>query len=98
MIVVLTTVAKKSDGELLAKLLVKNKLASCINIIKIENSVFKWKGKVSNSKEYLLLIKSAKPFKIIEKFIKKNHPYELAEIVSLKVDSVSSEYLNWITS
>ena len=95
MIIVLTTVAKKTDGEKLAKLLVKNKLASCINIIKIENSIYKWKGSVNKSKEYLLLIKSVKQFKQLETFIKKNHPYELAEMISIGVDNSSKEYLNW---
>ncbi|MBI5226944.1 divalent-cation tolerance protein CutA [Candidatus Micrarchaeota archaeon] len=97
MIIVLTTVAKKSNGESLAKLLIKNKLAACINIIKIENSIYKWKDKLVNSKEYLLVIKSTRPFKQIEKFIKKNHPYELAELMSFKVDGASKEYLKWMT-
>ena len=96
MIILLTTVPKKSDALSLAKKLVGKKLAACVNIIKIESSVFRWKGKLANAREFLLIIKTARNYRAIESFIKINHPYELPEIISLKVENGLKQYLKWI--
>jgi periplasmic divalent cation tolerance protein len=97
MIIVLTTVAKKADALKLAKKLVDKRMAACVNIIKLEKSVYRWKGKVEMAGEYLLLIKStAQKHSKIEEFIKKNHPYTLPEIVILDTSGASKEYLKWV--
>ena len=96
MIIILTTVAKKSDAEKLAKLLVEKKLAACVNIIKIEKSVYQWKGKINENGEHLLLIKTAKPYDKLERFIKRSHPYELPEIIMLPISKGYKKYLDWI--
>ncbi|MBS3068241.1 divalent-cation tolerance protein CutA [Candidatus Micrarchaeota archaeon] len=97
MIIILTTVPKQSDGEKLAKLLVEKKLAACVNIIKIEKSIFRWKGNIVENKEFLLIIKStAEKYNKLERTIKKNHPYKLPEIVRLKVDGGLRKYLDWV--
>ncbi len=98
MIIILTTVSKKPDAQNLAKKLVEKKLAACINIIKIENSVFQWKGKSGNDKEFLLIIKTAAAYNEVERFIRKNHPYELPEIIYFKIDGGFSKYLKWVAS
>lgn len=96
MIIILTTVAKKSDARKLAKLLVEKNLVACVNIIKIEKSIYQWKGKINESGEYLLLIKSAKPYGKLESFIRKNHPYEIPEIISFSITKGYKKYLNWV--
>ena len=96
--IILTTVAKKKDAEKLAKLLVVKRIAACVNIIRIEKSVYRWKGKIVSSGEFLLLIKTARKYNEVEQFIKKNHPYKLAEIISIKMQNGSREYLEWISS
>ncbi len=97
MILILSTVPKLRDAESLAKLLVEKKLAACVNIIKIEKSIFKWKGKINSYPEYLLLIKStAGKYTRLERAIKKNHPYALPEIIRLKVDGGLKKYLDWV--
>ena len=96
MIVILTTVSKKQDAENLAKLLVEKRLAACVNIIKIEKSIFQWKGKVTEAEEFLLLIKTAKPYEKLERFIRKNHPYKLPEIISFPIAKGYKKYLDWV--
>lgn len=96
MYILLTTVSKKPDAERLAKALVEKKLAACVNIIKIEKSVYRWKGKIVGGGEFLLLIKSAQPYEKLERFIRKNHPYVLPEIVALPVSRGYRKYLAWI--
>ena len=56
-----------------------------------------WKGKVTTSNEYRVSIKTlSKNYKKIEDFIKKNHTYDLPEIVATKIKKGSKDYLNWI--
>ena len=98
MIIILTTVSKKPDAQNLAKKLVEKKLAACVNIIKIESSVYRWKGKVSSSGEYLLFIKTSRRYAEVERFIRKNHPYELPEIIYFKIDGGLKEYLKWVSN
>ena len=92
MIIVLTTVSKKSDAEKLAKALVAKKLAACVNII-ATSSIYRWKGKVVKEKEFLLLIKTAKPYEKVERFIKKHHSYGLPEIISFPIAKGYKKYL-----
>ncbi len=99
MIIILTTVSKKQDASKLATSLIKEKLAACVNIIKIEKSIYRWKGKVEEQGEYLLIIKTIAPkYLQLERFIKKHHPYELPEIVKINVEGGSNEYLQWVAN
>lgn len=93
---VLTTVPKKSQAQRLARQLVENKLAACVNIIRIEQSVYRWKGKVQASGEYLLLIKTVRPYRAVEHFILENHPYELPEILHFRIRVGYRPYLSWL--
>ena len=88
-----TTVDSKTNANKIANFLVKNKLAACVQINTI-NSIYRWKGKIENTNEYLLLIKG-KNFKKIEKAIKSLHPYEVPEIIQTKIKA-NKEYLSWL--
>lgn len=97
MLIVLTTVSKKAQAEKLAKAILAKKLAACVNILKLENSFYMWKGKLKNAKELLLIIKtSERNYRQLERFILENHVYDLPEIIALPVDSASSDYLSWV--
>ena len=92
-----TTVAKKSDAEKIAKMLLENKLSACIQIVGPMTSIYHWKGKIEKSQEWLCLIKSKKShFKKIEQAIKKIHPYETPEIIATPIVDGSREYLKWM--
>jgi periplasmic divalent cation tolerance protein len=91
-----TTVAKKSDAEIIAKILSKEKLSACTQIIGPITSVYRWKGKLEKSKEYLCLVKTKKSkYKKIEKTIKKNHHYKIPEIIALPIIEGSADYMKW---
>ena len=96
-IIIYTTIDTKNNANKLAKKLIENNLAACINIIPIEESIYNWDGKVQSESEFQLIIKTDLSYKSsIEKFIKLNHPYELPEIIFIKVSGGSKEYLDWI--
>ena len=97
-IIVLTTVDKKEKAEEIANLLLEKQIAGCIQIFPIK-SHYRWKGKIENSREFVLFIKTKKSkYKEIEKAIKSIHPYETPEIISIPITNGSKEYLKWLNS
>jgi len=98
-ILVLTTVAKKSDAARLSRALVEERLAACVTTLPAAESRFVWKGKLCVEKEFVLLIKTlAKSFSALEKRLKALHPYECPEIIALPLSQGSIPYLQWLAS
>ncbi|TFG23499.1 MAG: divalent-cation tolerance protein CutA [Promethearchaeota archaeon] len=93
----IVTVNKLEDGKKIAKILIENKLAACVNIIQNVISIYEWKGKIEEDNEYILLIKTTeeKSDALIQK-IQEIHSYETPEIIAFKIEKGSKNYLNWI--
>ncbi len=97
-IVIETTYPKISEAKKLAKTLLIKNLASCIEFSKI-NSLYLWQQKIENSNEILVKIKTKNSnYNKIENVITTNHPYQLPQIISTKIDSAAKSYLDWIDS
>ena len=95
-IVVQTTCASKDEAKKIAKILVKDKLAACVQIKKIE-SIYAWKGKIEDEVEFQVMIKTKKEnFKKIKRIIKENHSYDLPEIIAINIAGTSKQYLNYL--
>ena len=63
------------------------------------SSVYKWKGKIENDNERLLIIKTIdSKFDELERYVKANHSYECPEIIALEVKRGSQEYIDWAKS
>jgi periplasmic divalent cation tolerance protein len=98
-IVVVTTVGTQDQANLIAEELVEHRLASSVNIIPIQRSVYRWKGKMCDDSEYLLVVKSmAHRYQEIESTIGDLHSYELPEILAFNVSRGEQRFLEWITS
>ena len=98
-IIIYTSIDSKTNANELARKLVENNLAACINIIPIEESIYNWDGEIKSDPEFQLIIKTDLRYKSsIEKFIKRNHSYELPEIIFIKVSGGSKEYLDWLSN
>lgn len=96
MIIILCTCPKK-DSKRIAKALLINKLAACVNILPKGESYFIWKGKMEFAKEELLLIKTKNNmFNKVKDAIKKIHPYENPEVISITVSSSDKDYEKWV--
>lgn len=94
---ILTTAPNLSSARKLSASLLKNKLAACVSLIPLIESRYVWKGKLEKSREIQLLIKTrANLFKKIEVFFKKNHPYEVPELIQLPIGRGAPAYLNWM--
>lgn len=87
----------KTEARKIAKKLVEQKLAICINIIDPIESIYRWKGQVRDCKESLLIIKTSS--KLLEQVInkvKELHSYNLPDIISWKIDKTTSEVEKWV--
>ena len=94
--VIVSTYPDKKSISRVAHIVVEKKLAACVNYTKI-NSIYAWKGKIENTKEFLALFKTtAKSKQKLKKEIAKSHPYDVPEIVELKMDDVNLPYLKWL--
>lgn len=93
---VFTSAGNKKDAERIASILLKKRLAGCVQIVPAE-SRYRWKGKIEKSREYLCIIKSRQElYKKIEAEIKANHPYETPEIISSALSDSSADYIKWL--
>jgi len=91
-----TAVNSEEEAKSLANALIREHLAACVQYFPI-SSIYRWKGQIEESKEYMILIKSlANKQKEIFSFIKREHTYELPEIIVTALDDVSLEYCTWI--
>ena len=96
-IMVFVAVGSKEEAKKIASALVENRLAACVQIIPSINSVYKWKGKICDEEELLLLIKSRLDlFDKIKAKVKELHSYEVAEIMAIPVIAGSEDFLSWI--
>lgn len=92
-----TTTETKEQAQKIAKYLVEQKLAACVQISGPIESTYRWKGNVETASECLCLIKTRKTlFKKVEAAINKLHPYETPEIIAVPIIKGSKEYLNWL--
>ncbi|MFA5164358.1 MAG: divalent-cation tolerance protein CutA [Candidatus Omnitrophota bacterium] len=96
-IAVFITAGSEVEAVKIAKCLVVNKLAACVNIIRNIRSVYSWKGKLEDSTECLLVAKTTEGlFGKLERSVKRMHSYECPEIIAIPLKAGNREYLDWI--
>lgn len=96
-IIVFVTTPSHSDAADIARTIVSERLAACVNIIPGIRSIFYWEEKVQDEQETLMIIKSsAELFEDLKKRIIMTHPYSVPEIISVEIQQGHQEYLNWI--
>ena len=96
-IVVYVTAGSAEEADRLARSLVDERLAACVNRIKSVQSVYRWQGKIEQSEEELLIIKTSRDrFAALEKRVRELHSYSVPEVIALPVIEGSSNYLKWI--
>jgi periplasmic divalent cation tolerance protein len=92
-----TTTQTKEDAQKIARYLVEQNLAACVQITGPIESTYRWKEKVETAMEWLCLIKTRESlFDKVEAAIKKLHPYETPEIIAVPIIKGSREYLKWL--
>lgn len=97
-ILVLVT-APSSESEQLAKTLVEERLAACVNIMSNVRSIYVWEGKVCNESEELLVIKSTRSaWDALTHRVKQLHSYDVPEIICVSIEDGDKPYLDWLNA
>jgi len=96
-IVVFTTAGSKEEANKLSRGLVEEKLAYCVNTVPSIQSTYFWEGKLCVDEELLLVIKTQESkFTAVESWVRKNHSYEIPELIALPIVKGSADYLKCI--
>jgi periplasmic divalent cation tolerance protein len=97
LIVIVTSVGTEEQALDVAHALVRARRAACVNIIPNIHSVYRWKGRVCDDGEMLLVIKTrASQFEAARDTIQKVNTYELPEVLGYRVDMASPGFATWI--
>lgn len=97
LIVVVTSVGTEDQALDIAHALVRNRQAACVNLVPNVHSIYRWKGRVCDDGEFLLLIKTTgKEFEGVRQTIQQINTYELPEILAYRVDEASAAFASWI--
>jgi periplasmic divalent cation tolerance protein len=95
--IVLTTLGNDDDARTIAKVLVEERLAACVNIVPGVTSVYAWQGKISEDGEQQLVIKtSTSKIAALEARLRELHPYETPEFLVIHASGGSESYLTWV--
>jgi len=96
-IVVYITAPNEDEAARIAKALVEERLAGCVNIVKGIRSIYSWEGKTQDDQEVLMITKTQRYlFGPLMDRVRELHSYTVPEVIALPVIEGSEDYLNWL--
>jgi periplasmic divalent cation tolerance protein len=98
-IIVLTNVPDPALATALARALLDQRLAACVNIGAPMESIYHWRGGIETGREIPLVIKTRSAlYSNVERAIRKIHPYDTPEILAIPVTGGDARYLAWLAA
>lgn len=95
--VVLTTLSSRDDAQSLVRRLVADRLVACGTIVENAFSVYEWQGKLEESREVLVILKTrGELWDRLQAVVRELHPYEVPELLALPVNEGLPAYLGWL--
>ncbi len=96
-IVCLITAPEGEPAKRVAKALVEEKLAACVNIVPGLRSIYSWQGEICDDSEVLLVVKTDRElFDRLERRLGELHPYDTPELLAFPVERGAKKYLAWV--
>ena len=94
---VVTTIDSSEVAERIARVLVDQRLAACVQVEGPILSVYRWKGAIETAREWRCVIKTTETlFPAVSQAIRQQHPYDVPEIVATAIVGVSDDYRDWL--
>jgi periplasmic divalent cation tolerance protein len=96
-LVVYITAPSEEEAAKIARILVEERLAGCVNIVKDIRSIYSWQGKIEDEKEVLMIAKTRmKLFSALTARVKELHSYTVPEVIAIPIVDGSEEYIKWL--
>ena len=96
-IIVYITAGTLEEAKRISRELVEKKLAACVNIVGGVTSIYRWRGRIEESGEYLLIVKTVKEkYSELEDSVRHLHSYEVPEIIAVPVEAGYERYIKWV--
>ena len=96
-LIVFVTTPNNDEAARIAEALVSERLAACVNIVAAVESIYRWEGKVTRDSEALMIIKTTEArYPELERRVKELHSYSTPEVVAIRIERGSEQYLNWL--
>lgn len=96
-IVVFITAPTEDEATTIARALVEEKLAGCVNIVRNVRSIYRWEGKIEDDQEVLMIAKTRQElFASLANRVKQLHSYSVPEIIAAPIIAGSENYLAWL--
>ena len=94
---ILCTCSTQAEATAIARTLVEERLAACVNLVPQVESIYRWQGEIETSQEVLLLIKSSTAmFPLLRDRIQQLHSYDTPEVLAVAIGDGSPKYLTWL--
>jgi len=96
-VIVVYVTAPRGEAARIARVLVEQRLATCVNVVPEIQSIYRWEGEVHHESESLLVVKTTKDgFEALARGVRSVHPYKTPEIIALPVVAGDRAYLDWV--
>ncbi|MFY9556046.1 MAG: divalent-cation tolerance protein CutA [Blastocatellia bacterium] len=96
-LIVFVTTSNSDEAASIANVLVSERLAACVNIISTIESIYRWEGEVTRDHETLMIVKTTEQrYAELERRVKSLHGYSTPEVVAIKIERGSEDYLKWL--
>jgi len=93
----ISTFPDAETANRIAQTLVEEKLAACANLIPAVHSIYRWKEKIEAASEVMVFFKTTQDrLEAFDEKLRSLHPYEVPELLSVKIDGGSRDYLRWV--
>jgi periplasmic divalent cation tolerance protein len=96
-VIVLTTLPSDADAAEFGRALVEERLAACVNVLPVMESIYRWEGAIENDAERQVVIKTARQQVVaLWERVRDLHPYDVPEFVVVPIIDGNDAYLRWI--
>jgi periplasmic divalent cation tolerance protein len=94
-----STFPSEDKAAEVARTLVGEGLAACVNLVARVRSIYRWNGEISDDQETLAIIKTTRErFAELRDRLVALHPYEVAEVIALPIEDGHLPYLSWVAA
>lgn len=96
---VISNLPDRESAQRLAEKLVEERLAACVSVLSPCTSVYRWQGRTETATEFPVFIKTRQGlYSRVEAAIRREHPYELPEIIAVSLGAGLPAYLEWVAA